>query len=151
MNSKAASTQSPECRNDSSGLKTEYWQDEVPLESSFILVLTKWQELCATTEEHRVFPSPATGRPYHADSIRTDYLVPVGAKLGLGRIGFHTFRHTCRAWLDETGAPMGVQQKLMQHAHISTTMDRWISTAMFQRWRSEKPIGRSSSGSLEGK
>ena len=31
--------------------------------------------------------------------------------------------HTYRAWLDETGAPVGVQQKLMRHAHVSTTMD----------------------------
>ena len=85
-------------------LKTEYSQDEVPLESSFILVLTKWQELCAATEQGWVFPSPATGRPYHADSIRGDYLVPAGVKLGLGRIGFHMFRHIYRAWLDETGA-----------------------------------------------
>jgi len=27
------------------------------------------------------------------------------------------------AWLDETGAPLGVQQKLMRHANISTTMN----------------------------
>ncbi|WP_179638124.1 site-specific integrase [Tunturibacter empetritectus] len=33
------------------------------------------------------------------------------------------FRHTYRSWLDETGAPMGVQQKLMRHAQISTTMN----------------------------
>ena len=66
-------------------LKTEYSQDEVPLEKSFIVVLKKWQELCAKTEQHWVFPSPATGRPYHADSIRADYLVPVGIKLGLGQ------------------------------------------------------------------
>ena len=63
-------------------LKTEYSQDEVPLEKSLIVVLKKWQELCAKTEQQWVFPSPATGRPYHADSIRADYLVPVGVKLG---------------------------------------------------------------------
>jgi integrase len=40
-----------------------------------------------------------------------------------GRIGWHTFRHSYRAWLDETGAPLGVQQKLMRHANISTTMN----------------------------
>jgi len=33
------------------------------------------------------------------------------------------FRHSYRAWLDETGAPLGVQQKLMRHANISTTMN----------------------------
>ena len=105
-------------------LKTEYSQDEVPIERGFILELRKWQALCLDSEGHWLFPSPVTGRPYHADSIRNDYLVPAGLKLGLGRIGFHTFRHTYRAWLDETGAPVGVQQKLMRHAHVSTTMDQ---------------------------
>jgi integrase len=35
----------------------------------------------------------------------------------------HTFRHTYRSWLDETGAPMKVQQELMRHASIQTTMN----------------------------
>jgi hypothetical protein len=33
------------------------------------------------------------------------------------------FRHTYRSWLDETGAPMKVQQELMRHASIQTTMN----------------------------
>ncbi|MGB8771162.1 MAG: tyrosine-type recombinase/integrase, partial [Candidatus Korobacteraceae bacterium] len=104
-------------------LKTECSQDEVPLERGFIVELKKWQELCLESEGQWLFPSPVTGRPLHADSMRTDHLIPTSLLLGLGRIGFHTFRHTYRAWLDETGAPVGVQQKLMRHAHISTTMD----------------------------
>ncbi len=40
-----------------------------------------------------------------------------------GRIGWHTFRHTYRPWLNETGAPMKVQQELMRHASIQTTMN----------------------------
>ena len=79
-------------------LKTEYSQDEVPIERGFILELRKWQALCLDSEGHWLFPSPVTGRPYHADSICTDYLVPSGLKLGLGRIGFHRFRHRHRAW-----------------------------------------------------
>ena len=35
----------------------------------------------------------------------------------------HTFRHTYRTLLDETGAPMRVQQELMRHASIQTTMN----------------------------
>jgi len=42
-------------------------------------------------------------------------------KSKLGDVGWHTFRHTYRSWLNDTGAPMGVQQKLMRHADISTT------------------------------
>jgi integrase len=81
-----------------------------------------------------------TGRPYHADSIRADYLVPTALKLGLGRIGFHKFRHTYRAWLDETGAPVGVQQKLMRHAHISTTMDQYGNASATANRKANRPI-----------
>lgn len=51
--------------------------------------------------------------------------MPAGQKLGLDGVGWHTFRHTYRSWLDATGAPLGVQQKLMRHAQISTTIDVW--------------------------
>lgn len=42
-------------------------------------------------------------------------------KSKLDNVGWHTFRHTYRSWLDDTGAPIGVQQKLMRHADITTT------------------------------
>ena len=121
-------------------LKTEYSQDEVPIERGFILELRKWQALCLDSEEQWLFPSPVTGRPYHADSIRIDYLVPTGLKLGLGRIGFHTLRHTYRAWLDETGAPVGVKQKLMRHAHVSTTMDQYGNASALAKRKANRPI-----------
>ena len=121
-------------------LKTEYSQDEVPIERGFILELKKWQALCLDCEGRWLFPSPVTGRPYHADSIRADYLVPTGLQLGLGRIGFHMFRHTYRAWLDETGAPVGVQQKLMRHAHVSTTMDQYGNASALAKRKANRPI-----------
>ena len=121
-------------------LKTECSQDEVPLERGFIVELKKWQELCLESEGQWLFPSPVTGRPLHADSIRADYLIPTSLQLGLGRIGFHAFRHTYRAWLDETGAPVGVQQKLMRHAHISTTMDQYGNASMEAKRKANRPL-----------
>jgi POT family proton-dependent oligopeptide transporter len=53
----------------------------------------------------------------------------IGARYG-DDIGWHTFRHTYRSWLDATGAPMGVQQKLMRHAQISTTMNVYGNALM---------------------
>ncbi len=41
----------------------------------------------------------------------------------LAEIGWHTIRHTYHSGLDETGAPMKVQQELMRHASIQTTMN----------------------------
>jgi integrase len=65
---------------------------------------------------------------------RQDRPTPNGARLPIheerrvaagkfSSIGWHTFRHTYRSWLDETGAPMKVQQELMRHASIQTTMN----------------------------
>jgi integrase len=42
---------------------------------------------------------------------------------GLGHMGTHTFRHSYRMWIDAIGTPIGVQQKLMRHADIRTTMN----------------------------
>lgn len=41
----------------------------------------------------------------------------------VGKIGTHSFRHTYRSWLDAVGTSIAVQQKLMRHADIRTTMN----------------------------
>jgi hypothetical protein len=46
-----------------------------------------------------------------------------GKECGIGHIGTHTFRHSYRMWIDAVGTPIGVQQKLMRHADIRTTMN----------------------------
>ena len=53
-----------------------------------------------------------------------------GAAGKYGSVGWHTFRHTYRSWLDDTGAPVGVQQKLMRHAQVSTTMNIYGNALM---------------------
>jgi integrase len=40
-----------------------------------------------------------------------------------GKLGTHAFRHTYRSWLDAVGTPIAVQQKLMRHSDIRTTMN----------------------------
>ena len=46
-----------------------------------------------------------------------------GKDCGIGHIGTHTFRHSYRMWIDAIGTPIGVQQKLMRHSDIRTTMN----------------------------
>jgi integrase len=104
-------------------VKTEYSHDHVPIHESLLEVLLAWSEQCPETEEGWMFPNPLSSKPYYSTEIQKRYLKPAGIKLGLGPIGWHTFRHTYRSWLDETGAPMKVQQELMRHASIQTTMN----------------------------
>ena len=71
-----------------------------------------------------LFANPATGRPFHQEEIQKNHLRPAGVEAKIeGDSGWHTFRHSYRSWLDETGAPLTVQKELMRHASIQTTMN----------------------------
>jgi integrase len=72
-----------------------------------------------------VFASPITGGCYYAGVIQQQILKPAFEKVGVSGVGlgWHVFRHTYRSLLDETGAPVGVQQKLMRHSNVATTMN----------------------------
>jgi integrase len=108
-------------------VKTEASHDEVPLDPAFAEVLLKWK---GDRTEGLVFPSPVTGGCFHAGILQRKILRPTGERIGVSRLGFHTFRHAYRSLLDETGAPIGVQQKLMRHSNISTTMDIYGSSTL---------------------
>src|SRR5579863_6858298 len=101
-------------------VKTEASRDEIPLDPAFADTLRKWK---GDRSEGLVFPSHITGGCYHASIIQRQVLKPKGAEVGVSGLGWHTFRHTYRSLLDETGAPVGVQQKLMRHSNVSTTMN----------------------------
>ena len=44
---------------------------------------------------------------------------------GIGKLATHAMRHSYRAWLDAVGTSVAVQQKLMRHADIRTTMNTY--------------------------
>jgi len=110
------------CRVDS--VKTEYSHDFVPLDPELAAVLLNWKKQSLwRRDEDWVFPNLATGKPYWQEEIQKRHITAAAMAAGLTGIGWHTFRHTYRTLLDETGAPMKVQQELMRHASIQTTMN----------------------------
>jgi integrase len=110
-------------------VKTEYSEDELPLDSMFAAALLEWKKLCPPSADGWLFPSPRTGRPYELN-LQQKVIRPAGDKLGIPSLGFHTFRHTYRSILDACGAPVGVQQRLMRHAQVSTTMNHYGGALM---------------------
>ena len=71
-----------------------------------------------------IFASPLKiGRlPYSYTGLSRE-LDRAAKACGIGHIGTHTFRHTYRMRIDAVGTPIGVQQKLMRHSDIRTTMN----------------------------
>ncbi len=109
-----------------SDVKTKYSKAGMPLDPALAEMLLNWQRKTLFKKpEDWVFASPfkAGKMPWRSWGVQQRQLAPAGIRCGIGRIGWHTFRHTFRSLLDETGAPMKVQQELMRHADIRTTMN----------------------------
>jgi integrase len=70
-----------------------------------------------------IFASPVQhGRkPWSYHHVRWTYGRAAKAA-GMEPIATHTARHTFRSWLDSVGTPIGVQQRLMRHSDVRTTM-----------------------------
>jgi integrase len=92
-------------------VKTEYSRDSVPLDLALVEVLMQHQGRCIPTPEGWLFANPVTGRPYHQEEIQKTHIRKAGLAAGIrADIGWHTFRHSYRSWLDDTGAPLTVQK-----------------------------------------
>jgi integrase len=88
-------------------------------------VLKQWR--CATqfsAPEDWIFASPyKLGRQPLCYTHVWETLRDLAKKAGIEHVSSHCFRHSYRSWLDSVGTPVGVQQKLMRHADIRTTMN----------------------------
>ena len=104
-------------------VKTRYSKKTIPLDPSLVAALLSYRlkyECCEW-----VFANPDTNRPWWAHHIQHQRIVPAGAKAKLGRIGWHTFRHTYSSMLRHLGVDLKVQQELLRHADIRTTMNTY--------------------------
>ena len=95
------------------------------IDSEMLHVLKAWkQQTQFSAFEDWIFASPVQlGRlPLSYPGVWWA-LGRASEKAGIGHISAHMFRHTHRSWLDAVGTPVGVQQQLMRHADIRTTMN----------------------------
>jgi integrase len=109
--------------------KTKASHAEVPLPDELAALLISWKERVEQKQDKSqkesvwVFANPSTGLPYQGPSIQQRWLRPAGEKIGMVGVGFHTFRHSHKTWLDSLGTPMGVMKDLLRHSNISVTMN----------------------------
>ena len=99
----------------------------IPLAHNLLTIVSAFRERSAyRADSDWVFASPYKhgAEPYWPDSALTKFVKPAVKRAGITKtVGWHTFRHSYRSWLDETGAPLTVQKELMRHASIQTTMN----------------------------
>jgi integrase len=109
-------------------VKTEYSEAPLPLDPALAEVILEWRRRTEfSAESDFVFASPymAGEKPYTPWNMQHNHLSPAAIKAGLGPIGWHTLRHTYRAWLGDNGEALTVQKELMRHASIQTTLNTY--------------------------
>jgi integrase len=62
------------------------------------------------------------GKPRWQESILRRHIKPAAVHAGVGKIGWHTFRHSYSSLLRRVGADI-VQQELLRHSTIQSTMN----------------------------
>jgi integrase len=95
-------------------------------------VLNRWRQTTQfSSAEDWVFASPyKLGKQPLSYSFVWENLSDAAKQAEIGHVSSHVFRHTYRTWLDSVGTPVGVQQKLMRHADIRTTMNIYGDAAL---------------------
>jgi integrase len=104
-------------------VKTRYSKKRLPLDPSFADALFKYKRNTELPGVAWVFANPETRKPWMAHQIQQHHLIPAGKAAGVGWIGWHTFRHSYSTQLRELGVDVKVQQELLRHADIRTTMN----------------------------
>jgi integrase len=108
-------------------VKTTNSERLMSFDSELLTVLKLWKQ---TTQfsgtDDWVFASPVKiGRLPHSYPNILKVFHRAATNAEIGTLATHTMRHTYRSWLDAVGTPLSVQQKLMRHADIRTTMNTY--------------------------
>jgi integrase len=106
-------------------VKTIYSGRMMSIDAEMLAVLKAWRQATQFAgESDWIFASPAKlGRlPVSYPHVWLSFQ-DAATKAGIGKLATHTMRHSYRSWLDAAGTPIAVQQKLMRHSDIRTTMN----------------------------
>jgi integrase len=107
-------------------VKTTESRKQMSIDRGLLGRLKLWKQTSQfLAQEDWVFASPVKlGRlPWSYPRVWAAFQ-KAASDAGLGK-GTHAMRHSYRSWLDAVGTPVAVQQKLMRHADIRTTMNTY--------------------------
>lgn len=118
-------------------VKTKYSLSGLPLDPALAEVLFTWKRASQFGgEADWVFASPqkAGELPLRSTAMLEKQIKPaaLAAKLG-GAIGWHTFRHSYSSMLRQLGVDVKVQQELLRHADIRTTINVYTQAVSEQK------------------
>lgn len=124
-------------------VKTKYSKAGLPLDPALAQMMLRWRAQSKfRANDDWVFASWRTlGRvPFRPTAVLEDFVKPAAQRAKLGVIGWHTFRRTFSTLLRANGEDLKVQQDLMRHADIRTTMNLYTQAISEQKRQAQGRI-----------
>ena len=113
--------------------KTEASQKSLPIDPRLARSLQElWKRTFHRSPQDWVFANKA-GRPRGQQNILHRHLRPAALRAGIGKIGWHTFRHSYSTMLRGAGADIKVQQELLRHSTIQSTLNTYTQAISEQK------------------
>jgi integrase len=127
-------------------VKTKYSHSGLPLDPALAEILFSWKRTSKFGDDPDwVFASPqkAGEQPLRPTSLLEKQIKPAAKQAQLGHgIGWHTFRHTYSSMLRQLGVDVKVQQELLRHADIRTTMNVYTQAVSEQKRAAQSSVVR---------
>ena len=103
--------------------KTEASRKALPVDSRLAEALLQWRKnTLYKGAEDWVFAN-RVGKPRSQQNILQRRLKPAALRVGIEKIGWHTFRHSYSTMLRSVGTDIKVQQELLRHSTVQSTMN----------------------------
>lgn len=110
-------------RGEINEVKTAASEGTLPLDPDLAeLLLAHKAKSSYPAESDFVFASDS-GRPRWPESMLAKRIKPAALRAKIGKVGWHTFRHTYSTLLHSLGTTPAVQKELLRHANIQTTLN----------------------------
>ena len=118
----------------------------IPLDPVLAEILFAWKrasEFCRETDWVFASPQKAGELPLRSTAVLANHIKPAAITAGLGsRVGWHTFRHTYSSMLRQLGVDLKVQQELLRHADVRTTMNVYTQAVSEQKRAAHSSVVR---------
>jgi integrase len=113
--------------------KTAASQKSLPIDLGLARSLQElWKRTLHQGPQDWVFANKA-GRPRGQQNILHRHLRPAALRAGIGKIGWHTFRHSYSTMLRGAGTDIKVQQELLRHSTIQSTLNTYTQAISEQK------------------
>jgi len=117
--------------------KTQARRKPVPLAEELVKVLSEWRSKAPyRADSDWLFASEMKeGRePYWPDNLLKRFVKPAAVRAKITkRVGWHTLRHTYSTLLRANGTDIKVQQELLRHANVQTTLQIYTQAVSEQK------------------